>query len=360
MTRDPRRRLCELLGIEAPILLAGMAGGPTTPELVAAVSRAGGLGSFGAMGMSVDGLRAAIAAARAITDRPISVNVLLAPPTAATDPAAAERVAAGLRRELGARPGEDARPASPLELVAAGLEAGARVVSAGLGDPAPLIDLARDAGAPVIAMAATVADAVRAAESGADAIVAQGSEAGGHRSNFSVDPDGTVPLIGTMALVPQVRAAVDVPVIAAGGIMDGRGMVAALALGAAGVQLGSRFLLAAEAGVPASYQARLLESVDTTSRVTRAISGRPARGLRNRLMDEMEAVAASTAGYPAQAALTGDVRAAAAGGDRADLMALWAGQAAGLPSGVAPAGQIVADILREADEVIAALAGGRG
>ena len=123
-------------------------------------------------------------------------------------------------------------------------------------------DLARDAGVPLIAMASSVDDAVRSARSGADVIVAQGAEAGGHRSSFDLPEDGEVPLIGTFALVPQVVRAVDVPVVAAGGVMDGRGLAAALALGAQGVQMGTRFLVAAESGAPEGYKRRLREAHD--------------------------------------------------------------------------------------------------
>ena len=160
----------------------------------------------------------------------------------------------------------------------AGLDAGARVVSVGLGDPAAVRDLAVAAGAPLIAMASSVEDAERAVASGAQVIVAQGAEAGGHRSTFDVPADGVVPLVGTFALVPQVVSAVDVPVVAAGGVMDGRGLAAALALGAQGVQMGSRFLMADESGASAGYRRRVSEARDTDTIITRAVSGRPARG----------------------------------------------------------------------------------
>jgi nitronate monooxygenase len=359
--------LCDLLGIRHPILLAGMAGGPTTPELVAAVSRAGGLGTFGAAMMTVDALTAAVGRARELTDAPIGVNVLLAKPTppvaGAPDPAEA---LAGARAELGvdpaAAPPAMPAPGSPEDLVAAALEAGARAVTVGLGDPAPIAPLARAAGAPLIAMVATVEDAVRAVASGADAVVAQGAEAGGHRSNFEVPEDGRVPLVGTFALVPQVVRAVDVPVVAAGGIMDGRGLVAALALGASGVQLGTRFLLAAEAGTPAAYRERLRRARDTDTVITRAISGRPARGVRNRLVDALEAAGPPALGYPAQTRASATVRAAAAKAGDAEHMALWAGQAAGLAEDEPGAEEVVRTVMEEAAATLAALAdaGGAG
>jgi nitronate monooxygenase len=216
-------------------------------------------------------------------------------------------------------------------------------------------DLARDAGVPLIAMASSVADAERSVASGADVIVAQGGEAGGHRSTFELPADGSVPLVGTVALVPQVAAAVDVPVVAAGGIMDGRGLVAALALGAQGVQMGTRFLVAAESGAPAGYRRRVAQARDTDTVVTRALSGRPARGIRNRLIATLEAEGPSALGYPAQAGATGDLRAEAARRDEPEMLALWAGQAAGLAGGELPAERIMEDVLKEAAAVIRAL-----
>jgi nitronate monooxygenase len=347
--------LCDLLGIRHPVVLAGMAGGPTTPELVAAVSRGGGLGVFGANGMSLDALRQAVGRARQLTDAPVGVNVLLAPPTPATPDAEAVGAALdGLRRSMHLPPPpQPDPPPGAAELVAAGLEAGARVVAIGLGDPAPVAALAREAGAPLVAMVSTVAEARRSVASGADAIVAQGMEAGGHRSTFDLPPDGSVPLVGSFALVPQVAAAVDVPVIATGGVMDGRGLVAALALGAEGVQMGTRFLAAAESGVPPSYRARLASAADTDTVMTRALSGRLARGLRNRLVETMEGVAPASLGFPRQAAASADIRAAAERADDADLLMLWAGQAAGLVGAEAlGAEEIVRRVMAEAEAVL--------
>jgi len=357
--------LCDLLGIRHPILLAGMAGGPTTPELVAGVTRAGGLGVFGAMGMSVDALTAAVERACSLTSGPIGVNVLLAPPAPPDAADAAARVQAhlaGFREELGIPhppPPPPGPPGSPAELVAAGLEAGASVVCVGLGDPAPLVPAARAAGAPMVAMVSTVAEAVRAVESGADAVVAQGGEAGGHRSNFEIPAEGALPIVGTAALVPQVARAVRVPVVAAGGLMDGAGLVAALALGAAGVQLGTRFLLAADSGVTAGYRARLRAAADTDTVVTAAMSGRPARVIRNRLIDALEHEGPGPLGWPRQASATADVRTAADRLGRPDLAVYLGGQAAGLDvGGEMGAEQVVEQIVAEAVATVERLAAG--
>ena len=354
-----RTPLCDLLGIDVPIVLAGMAGGMTTPQLVAAVSEAGGLGTFGAAGMSVEGLQAAVKQAKSLTNKPIGVNVLLADPTPPRgDAEPVERAVEVLRDRLGVgrSEGSAASPSGP-ELVKAGLAAGADVVATGLGDPAPVVEMARRHGAPMVAMVATVADAEQAIASGADALVAQGGEAGGHRSNFTVQDDGTVPIVGTMALVPQVVDAVDAPVIAAGGIMDGRGLVAALALGAQGVQVGTRFLTTSESGIPDSYKRRVTEARDTDTVITTSVSGRPARGIRNTLIETMDAVEPSNLGYPRQQAATGPVRSEGMKRGDDELVALWAGQAAGLArSGSAAA--VVAQIVAEADRIVRRLGAG--
>lgn len=347
--------LCGLLGIRHPMILAGMAGGPTTPELVAAVSDAGGLGTFGATGMSVGQLRAAVRAARALTGAPIAVNVLLAPPRPATsDPEDLRKALEPIRAELRLPPEPPARPQPPtaLELIEAALEEGARIVSTGLGDPTPVMPLARAAGAPVLAMVATVADARRAAAAGADVIVAQGSEAGGHRSNFELPASGLPALVGTMALVPQVVTAVNVPVVAAGGIMTGGGLVAALALGAQGVQLGTRFLRTTESGANAGYRARVGHAADTDTEIITAFSGRPARGLRNRMLDALEAAGAPSIGWPHQSAAWADVRAESDRRSTGDFGSLWAGQAAGLSGPEVGARTVLAEVLAEADAIL--------
>lgn len=351
--------LCERLGIAHPVLLAGMAGGPTTPALVAAVSEAGGLGTFGLTGMGLGAARDAVRRAVALTSGPVAINVLVAPATA-PDPAGADPHAAlrPLRERMGLppQPPPAARPADARALVGAGLECGARVVSVGLGDPGTVRDLAAAAGVPLVAMASSVADAVRAVEAGADVIVAQGSEAGGHRSDFEVPADGAVPLVGTFALVPQVVAAVDVPVVAAGGVMDGRGLAAALALGAQGVQMGSAFLVALESGVPDAYRRRVASARDTDTIVTRAVSGRPARGLPNRLMEALEAAGPPALGYPRQSGASADLRAAGVAADDPEVLALWAGQAAGLAGDPRPAGEILRATVDGAAAVLRGLA----
>lgn len=353
--------LCDLLGIRHPILLAGMAGGPTTPELVAAVSEAGGLGTFGLSGMTLDAARQALRAAMSLTRAPIGINVLLPEPTPPNVSDDEHREAlAPIRRRLGLPENPEPPPttAKPLDLVAMAIEEGVTVITTGLGDPAPVAPITRDAGLPLIAMVATVDDARTAAASGADAIVAQGGEAGGHRSNFAVpDPEHPV-MVGTMALVPQVVDAVDVPVIATGGIMDGRGLVAALALGAQAAQFGTRFLFAAESGANAAYRARLASARDTDARIITNFSGRPARGLPNTLLEELEAAGAPNLGYPRQGRALADLRRDSVARGVADRVSTWSGQAAPLGVVDQPAGEIVVEIMKQAHEVAGNLTAG--
>jgi nitronate monooxygenase len=183
-------------------------------------------------------------------------------------------------------------------------------------------------GALVVGTATTVAEAKAWAVVGADGICAQGAEAGGHRGHFLADVEAS--LVGTLALVPTVRQAVDLPVIAAGGIMDGRGVAAALALGADAVQMGTAFLLSDQSTISAPWRAALQAASDDPTRLTRAFTGRHARGLENRFMREMRPVEGEVPAYPVQNRLTQPLRAAAAAADEADLISLWAGQGARL------------------------------
>ena len=176
----------------------------------------------------------------------------------------------------------------------------------------------------VIGTATTVEEAVALEAAGVDAIVAQGSEAGAHRGTFAVAFEAA--MIGTMALVPQVVRAVGIPVIASGGIMNGDGIAAALSLGASAVQMGTAFLTCHESGAPESYKQAVLGTREHQTRVTRAFSGRPARGIVNRFMEEVESVAGAILPYPLQNALTRPLRASAAKQDRSEFLSLWAGQ----------------------------------
>jgi nitronate monooxygenase len=362
---DLRTPLCDLLGIRLPILLAGMAGGPGTPEVVAAVTGAGGLGVFGATGMTRASLERAMAHVRELApDLPFGVNVQLAPPTPATgERARIIEVLRPFRRELGLpdEPPESAAPDPPVALIEAALSAGAAVITT-FDDPAPVAQATRAAGARLLAMVTTVDEAVRAVASGADGVIAQGGEAGGHRGTFGVGAATGPPAparIGTLALVPQVVDAVgrDIPVVASGGIMDGRGIVAALALGAQGVSLGTCFLASAESATAEAYLDTLPNTPAERTIVTDLVTGRPARWVRNRLIDALVEADAGTLGWGRQVALIADLRRAAAEQGRADLLPMLAGEGAALSRERQPAADIVARLVRETEAALAGLAG---
>ena len=324
--------LTRQLSLAHPIIQAPLAGGGDTPELVAAVCEAGALGCIGAAYLTPSHIREAAQAVRARTTRPFGIN-LFAPfpgPTAVQEPGPALARVAPFYAELGLPPptlpavGENAFEAQFM----AALDSGAAIFSFTFGLlPASAIAAIKQRGMFLIGTATTVAEAVALEQAGVDAVVTQGSEAGGHRGTFATTFE--TGMVGTLALVPQVVDAVAVPVIASGGIMDGRGIAAALALGAAAVQMGTAFLTCDEAGVPHAYQEAILRAHEHETRLTRAFSGRPARGIVNRFMTEVERAdeAADTIlPFPLQNMLTRPLRSAAAQQDRAEYLSLWAGQ----------------------------------
>jgi nitronate monooxygenase len=348
-----RRQLTDLLGIEHPILLAAMAGGPSTPKLAAEVSRAGGLGVLGLSGMSLAAAREATRQAVALAGgAPVGANAQLAPRSPATgDRERIMAVFAPFRSELGLPLDPALSEAAPSgqQLLEVALEAGASVVTT-FEDPTSAIGLARAAGAPLLAMVTTPEEAVSAIAAGANAVIAQGSEAGGHRSTFvGAEIPASLREVGTMALTPQVIAAVgpDVPVVASGGIMDGRGIAAALALGAAGVSLGTRFMAATESGINGSYRRALATCPANGTVVTDAVTGRPCRLILNRIVSALIDAHAGTLGWGAQAAQISDIRRAAAEQGRTDLMIMLGGQGAGLSGSPLPAAAIMAQLVGE-------------
>jgi NAD(P)H-dependent flavin oxidoreductase YrpB (nitropropane dioxygenase family) len=322
-----RTALTELLGIEAPIVLAPM-GGAVTPELAAAVSNAGGLGTLPLSWNTPDEVRSQVAETAALTDRPFGVNLI---------------------REWDQR-----------ERLAVAVDAGAPVISLFWGDAAGLVQEAHDEGAIVFVSVASAAEATRAAAAGADVVVAQGWEAGGHVR-------GTVT---TLALVPRVVDAVaPIPVVAAGGIADGRGLAAVLALGAAGAWVGTRFLAAQESSIHDEYRRRLLEAVETDTYYGTLFDGgwpdAPHRALRNSTVEGWEA-----AGRPAPGERPGEEEEVAARGDGSpvkryasstphssmtgEIEALpnWAGQGVGLVTRVQPAAEIVQELVADAERIL--------
>ncbi|MEA2251741.1 MAG: nitronate monooxygenase [Solirubrobacteraceae bacterium] len=341
-------RRFSLSDLEHPIVQAPMAGGPSTPELAAAVSQAGGLGFLAAGYKAPDAVRSDVAAVRERTDRPFGVN-LFAPPGAAPDPAAVARYARALGPEAeryGAAVGEarhdDDGWEEKLALVAA---EGVAVVSFTFGcPPGDVVVALHDAGAAVWVTVTTDAEAVLARDAGADALVVQGVEAGGHRGSFADDAPGE---IGLLALLALVAGAVDLPLVATGGLATGRSIAGVLAAGAAAAQLGSALMLAPEAATSPALREALRQRRPTA--LTRAFTGRTARGIVNRFLSEHGADAPS--GYPDVHHLTAPLRAAARERGDAEAVNLWAGQAHALAR-ERPAGELVRVL---ADDARAAL-----
>jgi len=320
------------LGVEHPIV-QGPFGGLSSVALAAAVSEAGGLGSFGLYGYDAERIRAVGAQLHAATSRPFALNIWL-PTGDEVEPNAQHMIFAqalgpfyeAVGVEMPARP--DRYIPTLDEQLDAVWEVAPAVLSVVFGVPsAAVIDEAHRRGIRVVGTATTVAEAVALAEGGVDAIVATGMEAAGHRVSFLRPAEDS--LVGTFALIPQVVDAVSVPVIAAGGIADRRGVTAAFALGASGVQVGTAFLATTESVVtPAHRQAIRTTAADETV-LTRAMSGRLARGARNRAVRAIEA-SGTIAPFPMQNWLTGKFRTPAGEQDLGALQSLWMGQAAPL------------------------------
>lgn len=345
-------------GAAHPIIQAPMAGGPSTPELAAAACEAGCVGFLGAAYMSPQAIVEAGRRVRALTDKAFGINLFL-PQTATASPEAIAAMQARLdpwRQKVGA-------PLSPpMEIAAepfeaqleAVLDVAPALVSFVFGCPSPeLVARLKARGLAVVGTATCVREALALEAAGVEAIVAQGAESGGHRGTF---PETADPLVGTVALVPQLVDRVGVPVIATGGLMDGRGLVAALALGAQAVQMGTAFLNAAEAGTSAPYRRALEAASDDATAITRAFSGRGARGLRNPFMAALDAHPAEILPFPLQNALTRGLRKAAAERGDAELLSLWAGQGVGLLE----AGDVQTLVRRwvaEAEQVLGRLCG---
>ena len=325
-----------LLGFDVPIVL-GPFGGMSSVALTAAVSEAGGLGGYGLFGYDADRIAATAAELRASTSLPFALNLWMPVGTEVApgevDTAAALATVAPLYDELGI-PSPSGEPDRFLvdvdDQLDAVLDARPAVASFVFGMPsADRVAALHDRGILVVGGATTVAEAVAVERAGADAVVASGFEAGGHRVSFLADAEHS--LVGTMSLVPQVVDAVRIPVIAAGGIADRRGVAAAFALGARGVQVGTAFLRARESAASAAHRAALAGLTAEGTVLTRAATGRLARGIRNRLVETVEA--GTIAPFPAQSWVVGALRAEANRRGRGDLQSLWSGQSAALTRG---------------------------
>jgi nitronate monooxygenase len=332
MNMWPDRRILDLFGIELPIIQAPMAGSNLS-EMVIAVSEAGGLGSLPCALLGPNAIRSEIGTIRRRTSKPLNVN-FFCHSLPRSDPDRERAWHEHLERyylELGLDPAAQYAGASRLPFDGAMCdvvcELRPEVVSFHFGLPEEqLLARVKATGARIISSATSVAEARWLAERGCDAVIAQGAEAGGHRGTFLSNDVSTQ--VGTMALVPQVVDAVHVPVIAAGGIADARGIVAALALGASAVQIGTAYLFCPEATTSAIHR-RALDNAGETA-ITNVFTGRPARGIVNRLVRDVGPISELAPEFPLAAGAVAPLRAKAEAAGSGDFTALWSGQAAGL------------------------------
>src|SRR6201984_814840 len=331
-----RNRLTEKLGIDYP-LIQGSLGGLSSLRLTAAVSNFGGLGSFGAHGLAPEAIKDVIAEIRSLTSKPFAMNLWVSMEdegARTSDENAFNRSLAPLAVHLAAlgAPRPAYKPHSPIRFEDQArvlLDTNVPVFSFIVGiPPREILEECRTKGIVTIGAATTPDEAAALQEAGVDAIVASRFEAGGHRGSFLRAAEDS--LTGTFSLVPQVVDIVDVPVIAAGGIADARGVIAALALGAEAVQMGTVFLACEESGASRLHRETLLARKAGHTGLTKGFTGRLARGVHNRLMQELSREGTAVLAYPLQRSLVRNLATAAEAAGRTDLLPMWAGQSASL------------------------------
>ena len=308
--------ICDLLGVEHPVLLAGM-GGVSYAEVCAAVSAAGGFGSLGMAGVSPKGIAEQMARVRDLTDKPFGVDLLTAQPESLT---------------------------ASVDVI---IKGGAKAFIAGLGVPVAIVDQLKQAGIVVMCMAGNVRHAVKAAEAGCDVIIAQGTEAGGHTGS-----------VASVALWPQVVDAVDIPVVAAGGLFDGRGLVAALAFGCTGVWMGTRFIASAEAHAGQPYKDAILAMSESDTVISKVFTGKTLRAIANESTREFEGQTAKPfAAQVMESVQLNRLGPIAGVVDDVDpaRQCLAAGQGGGAIRDILPAGDIVRRIMAEAEAVLSGM-----
>jgi nitronate monooxygenase len=349
-------RLLQLLGIIQPIIQAPMAGGTTPPALIAAACNAGALGCLGAGYLSPGQIAESIDAIRQLTNHPFAVNLFTYNPPSINDFSDHQinSLASAIGKycqelHIAAPTGADATPKYNLDdQLKVLLAKKVPIFSFAFGIPtSDHMKILKDQNVILLGTATTASEARQLEAAGADAVIAQGSEAGGHRGTFGGSFESA--MIGSMALIPQVVDSVKVPVIAAGGIMDGRGLAAALALGAEAVQMGTAFLLCDEANVQEGYRQAILSREAEETKITSVFSGRPARGIKNRFMEEMEASGSTLLPFPLTDAMTKPMRAEARTKGLVDYINLWAGQAGRLARPM-PAAKLIELVSSEAQE----------
>jgi nitronate monooxygenase len=347
--------LLNRLNIQHPIIQAPMAGGPSTPELVAAVSNAGGMGSLGGAYSTPEQIKEDIRKTRALTDRPFNVNLFAGAydVTSAVDPTPMLAFLNEVHQTLGI-PAPELPPAPknpfPAQFEAL-LETRPPVFSFTFGIPdKEVLQRARSAHMAILGTATTLEEARMLAAAGVDGIVAQGAEAGAHRGTFAGPFDSS--MVPTLDLVHAIARSVPVPVIASGGLMDGRDLAAALRAGASAVQMGTAFLACPESGASEIYKQAILAAKQDTTEITRAFSGRPARGLVNAWMQKLKGREDAILPYPVQNSLTRAMRTAAAKRGEAGYLSLWAGQGVTRARSM-PAGELVRRLVEEMKAVAA-------
>lgn len=326
--------LCKMLGIEKPIIQAGM-GFVARGELAGAVSKAGGLGVIGAAFLTLDELRQEIRKVKDMTDRPFGVDILFATYGRPSADPRVEEFTDEVRRQI--------------DIV---FEEGVPVLASGLGNPAPVVPQAHQLGMKVISLVGNTKNAKRVAAGGADVIVAQGYDGGGHTGR-----------VGTLTLVPAVVDCIKQPVMAAGGIADGRGLVAALALGAVGIWMGTRFVASKEAYAHINYKNKITEIDDEGTTRTRCFTGKPCRVIKNKTSSEWESREADIEPFPIQIAKISEyigenVYEASRLRGKIDIGSCAAGQSSVLIHEVESCEEILAEIIREADDILTKLSSG--
>jgi nitronate monooxygenase len=365
-----RTKLCDMLDIEYPILCAGMGpnllgeqvGAPV--ELVVAVSEAGGLGVLGASGYTLDELRQSIKDIRAKTDKPFGVDLLLPKNLAAFDaPEGVQEIplsevlkslpqpyqdwVAQMRTDLGIPEVEimvkpDTTTMKPAEAVAICIEEKIPLFCAGLGNPGSMVEEAHANGIKVLAITGNSKNAKRMADSGVDLLVAQGHEAGGHTGR-----------VGTMALVPAaIDAAAPVPVIAAGGIADGRGVAAALAMGCPGVWVGTRFLATTEGGASDAIKRHIVETTDEGTKVSTMFTGKTLRSIYSKFHDAWDASGLEPLPFPMQIMISSALFGGFVEANKDEYIGGFAGQASGIIHEIKPAGEVLMDMVEETVDIL--------
>lgn len=347
-------KFTQTLGIMYPIIQAGMAGGVTTPELVATVSNAGGLGTLGAGYMEPEQMRKSIQKIKQRTYKPFGVNVFIPeiPETSEPEIERANEWLRPFREELQLTKPEVSIPSASLfeQQMEVIMEEQVPVCSFTFGVPAKeWVQRLKNDNRTVIGTATTVKEAMINEEFGMDMVVMQGSEAGGHRGTFSGSFENA--MVGTMALIPQAVDRIHIPVIAAGGIMDGRGVLAALTLGAQAVQMGTAFVTSMEGGAKTQHIEAILNSTEDQPLLTSAFSGKPARGIQNEFMKRMDPYEKELPGYPIQNTLTKAIRSEAAKQNRPEWLHLWSGQGSRL-SVRKSADELILAVVSQVDELM--------